>query len=372
MKILFWVSCLTILYTYVGYPLLLKLWPKIKDMETEYAARHHIEPSISLIIPVYNEEKVVREKIENTLSLDYPKDKREILVISDASNDRTPEIAKEYKGDGIRYYELPSRQGKAGALNLGLKNARNEIVVFSDAAIILEKDALRKIVGKFEDTGIGCISGEDYISGGGAEGAYGKYELALRNLENRVGSIVGASGCFYAQRRSLCDPFKKGMAPDFFSVLATAEKGYRAVTEPEATGVMKSISDLQGEFPRKVRTFLRGMTTLLHFKHLLNPFRYGVFSLQLISHKLLRWSTGVFLILLFVSNLCLIGSKFYLTLFLLQIAFYALALIGWVGMARPFIFRVPLFFLMVNLSALVAWVKYFNGVRQEIWEPSKR
>ena len=162
------------------------------------------------------------------------------------------------------------------------------------------------------------------------------------------------------------------MAPDFYSVLETVEKGYRAVTEPEATGLMKSVGDPQSEFQRKVRTFLRGITTLLHFKHLLNPFKYGIFSLQLISHKLTRWSTGVFLILLFLSNLFLVGSKFYLTFLLLQVAFYALAFIGWLGMSRLFVFKVPFFFSMVNLSALVAWFKYLSGFRQEIWEPSKR
>lgn len=372
MKILFWVSGLAVLYTYAGYPMLLMLWPKAGKGRNEPDAYQGFEPAISIIIPVYNEEKVIREKIENTLSLDYPKERREIIVASDASNDRTPVIVKDYDKDGVKLFALSSRKGKAGALNLGLQKAKNEIVIFSDASIILERDALKKIVGKFIDPGVGCISGEDHISGGGEEGAYGKYELALRNLENRAGSIVGASGCFYAQRRALCEPFKEGMAPDFFSVLETVEKGYRAVTEPKATGVMRSVSVPQGEFKRKVRTFLRGMTTLLYFKRLLNPFRYGIFSLQLISHKLMRWSTGVFLILFFLSSLFLADSKYYLATLLLQVAFYALAFIGWLGMSRPLIFRLPFFFSMVNLSALVAWIKYLGGIRQEIWEPSKR
>jgi len=372
MKILFWVSGLAVLYTYAGYPLLLMLWPKAEEGRNAPDASQGFEPAISIIIPVYNEEKVIREKIENTLSLDYLKERREIIVVSDASNDRTPEIVKDYDKDGVNLFELSRRKGKAGALNLGLQKAKNEIVIFSDASIILEQDALKKIVGKFIDPGVGCISGEDHIPGGGEEGAYGTYELALRNLENRAGSIVGASGCFYAQRRSLCRPFLEGMAPDFFSVLETVEKGYGAVTEPAATGVMKSVGDSRGEFQRKVRTFLRGMTTLLHFKHLLNPFRYGVFSIQLISHKLLRWSTGLFMILLFLSNLFLLDSKMYLTFLFLQAAFYALAAIGWLGMSRPLIFRAPFFFSMVNVSALVAWAKYVMGIRQEIWEPSKR
>ena len=372
MRILFWLSFFVIVYTYFGYPLLLKLLAGKRKEQGEEAPGPLFEPNVSLIIPVHNEEKLIAEKILNALSLDYPKDKLEILVVSDASTDRTGEIVRKFEKEGVIFYEQSERKGKAGALNRGLQEAKNEIIVFSDASIFLEKEALRSVLRPFSDNWIGCVSGEDYIPEGGGEGAYGKYELFLRNLESRTGSIVGASGCFYAQRRSLCEPFREGMAPDFFSVLKTVEKGFRAVTEPEATGVMKSVSDPQGEFRRKERTFLRGMTTLVHFKHLLNPFRYGIFSLQLISHKLMRWSTGVFLILLFLSNLFLVGSKFYLTFLLLQVAFYALALIGWLGMSKPFIFRVPFFFSMVNLSALVAWFKYLSGHRQEIWEPSKR
>jgi len=372
MKFLFWLSFCLIAYAYFGYPLVLILLSKKKRKKDTDWSGSTFEPAVSLIIPVYNEERVIDEKIRNTMSLEYPKDKLEILIASDASTDRTKEIVEKYEKMGVRFLEQSERRGKAGALNLGLKEAKHEIVIFSDASILLDKEALRNILNQFADEEIGCVSGEDYIPGEGGEGFYGRYELLLRNLESRVGSIVGASGCFYAQKRSLCDPFPEGMAPDFYSVLETVEKGYRAVTEPEATGVMKSVGDLQSEFQRKVRTFLRGITTLLHFKHLLNPFKYGIFSLQLISHKLMRWSTGVFLIFLLLSNLFLVSSKFYFTFLLLQVAFYVLAFIGWLGMSRPFLFKVPFFFSMVNLSALVAWFKYLSGFRQEIWEPSKR
>lgn len=366
-------SGFAVLYTYAGYPLLLMLYSKGRHEENEDFQNHFFEPAISIIIPVYNEEKIIRNKIRNTLSLDYPKEKLEILIISDGSTDSTGEIIREYEDEGVKLFEQPVRKGKASALNRCLQESKNEIVIFSDASIILEHNALRRLVRRFTAPEIGSVSGEDYISGeSGGEGIYGKYELFLRNLESRVGSIVGASGCFYAQRRSLCELFPEGMAPDFFSVLKTIEKGYRAVTEPEAKGVMKSVGNPQSEFGRKVRTFLRGITTLLHFQHLLNPFKYGVFSLQLISHKLMRWSTGVFLILLFLSNLFIAGSTFYLTILLLQVAFYALAFIGYLGLSRPFLFKVPFFFSMVNLSALVAWFKYLSGHRQEIWEPSKR
>ncbi len=372
MEIVFWTTLILIIYAYFGYPLFLKFLLRKKRGGYYHNFNDQYEPSASLIIPVHNEEKIICNKIQNTLSLDYPKDKLEILIISDGSTDRTGEISREYENDGVKLFEQPARKGKASALNRGLHEAKNEIIVFSDASIFLEKEALRSILRPFSDNRIGCVSGEDYIPNGGGEGLYGKYEIFLRNLESRVSSLVGASGCFYAQRRSLCEAFPEGMAPDFFSVLKTVEKGFRAITEPTAKGVMKSVGNPQSEFGRKVRTFLRGITTLLHFKHLLNPFKYGVFSLQLISHKLMRWSTGLFLILLFLSNLFLLSSMIYASFFWMQIVFYALALVGWISFSKPVIFRIPFFFSLVNLSALIAWGKYLLGFRQEIWEPSKR
>jgi len=372
MKFIFWLSCGIILYTYLGYPLLLILLSQKKGgKDTDYSCAP-FEPNVSLIIPVHNEEEIIGDKIQNTLSLDYPKEKLEIIVVSDSSTDRTEEIVRRYEEEGVKFFKQPVRKGKASALNLGLQEAQQEILVFSDASIFLAGDALRNILNSFADGRIGCVSGEDYIPGGGGEGVYGKYELFLRNLESRTGSIVGASGCFYAQRRSLCEPFPEGMAPDFFSVLKTVEKGFRAVTEQKAKGFMRSVKSPQNEFERKVRTLLRGMTTIFCFRHLMNPFQYGIFSILLISHKLVRWWAGLFLILLFLSNLFLLSSIIYASFFWLQLAFYALAIVGWMGLSRPKIFRIPLFFSMVNLSALVAWIKYISGFRQEIWEPSKR
>lgn len=372
MKLLFWTSCFLVFYAYFGYPLLLLLLARRTGPAKSGGPAAPFEPSVSLIVPVHNEERVIGEKIRNTLDLDYPREKIEVLIVSDASTDRTGPIALSFEKEGVRFFHQPTRKGKAGALNRGLQEARHEIVVFSDASILLEPDALRRLAAGFADPAVGCISGEDLMPGGGEEGAYGRYELWLRNLESRVGSIVGASGCFYGQRRSLCKRFPEGMAPDFFSVLETVASGFRAVTEPEARGVMKRVAEPRGEFQRKVRTFLRGMTTLLHFTHLLNPFRYGVFSLELASHKLVRWSVGFFLVLLLLCNLFLLDSAFYLAVLVLQSAFYVLALVGWLGRAGSRLFRVPFFFVMVNLAAVVAWVKLAAGVRQEIWEPSRR
>ena len=186
---------------------------------------------------------------------------------------------------------------------------------------------------------------------------------------------MGASGCFYAVRRKLCEPFPEGMAPDFLSVLQTIENGYKAVTEPKAKGAMDSVRQSSQEFKRKVRTLLRGMTTLMSYRHLMNPFHYGIFAIELLSHKILRWSAGIFLILLFVSNFFLLNSKFFIVTFILQLIFYFFAFVGWTGikgLSEKLLVKIPLYFCLVNASALMAWFKYFKGYRQEIWEPSKR
>lgn len=365
-QIVFWGGLALVIYAYAGYPLTLYLLPKLHCREGSAA----YEPCVSIIIPVYNEARVIRQKIENTLALDYPESKREVIVVSDGSTDRTPVIARAYNGR-INFFDMLTRKGKAAALNVGLRMASHGIVVFSDASIMLAPDALRRIVRKFADPRVGCISGEDKIEGGGNEGLYGKYELFVRNLESRSGSIVGASGCFYAQRKKLCRPFPPGMAPDFFSVLVTVCSGYRAITEPRAVGFMKEVADQRGSFGRKVRTLLRGITTLMHFKCLANPRQYGMFSLRIISHKVLRWSAGVLIALVFAASLLLTDYPLYRAALALQAVFYGCAALGLLGISGA-AFRVPLFFMMVNISALIAWFKYFTGVRQELWEPSQR
>jgi cellulose synthase/poly-beta-1,6-N-acetylglucosamine synthase-like glycosyltransferase len=372
-QLMFWPSLALLLYVYFGYPLALALLRRLRRQPG--AVDEDSLPSVSLIIPVYNEARVIDDKIRNTLALSYPAEKMQIIVVSDASTDGTNDIVSSHAGRGVELQVMPERTGKGAALNRGLQSAVNDIIVFSDASIMLDPEALREIVRPFGDGGIGCVSGEDYIPGGGGEGFYGRYELMIRNLESAVGSIVGASGCFYAQRRGLCSPFKQGMAPDFLSVLETIEQGYRAVTAPRARGEMRSVAEQGGEYRRKVRTMLRGITTLMHYRRLLNPVLHGLFAFELISHKLLRWLAGRVIIAQRGPHLVLAGSPFFYWLLLLQIVFYGLAICGWLapgGLARITIFRIPCFFCMVNLAGLAAFARFFKGEKQEIWEPSKR
>ncbi len=378
MQTLFWIQFCGIVYAYLGYPLVLLLLASIsarREKSTETPSGAQYFPSVTMIVPVHNEDSVIGRKLENSLALDYPRERLEILFVSDGSTDGTAEIIRSRLVPGIRLLELPERGGKARALNHGLKHATGEVVCFSDASIVLNPDALATLVANFRDPAVGCASGEDFIPGGGGEGLYGRYELALRRLESKVHSIVGASGSFYAQRRSLCGEFPEGMAPDFLSVLNTVEQGYRAISDSGARGSMTSLSSSQAEFQRKVRTILRGISTLFLKWKLLNPLRFGVFALELISHKLMRWCVPFFLIVLFVSNLFLLDQAAYVVFLVGQIVFYALAMLSWLGVPlveKSLAGRVAAYFTIVNVATLVAWWKYASGVRQEIWNPTRR
>lgn len=375
MEYIFWVSLLAVAYSYFGYPLLLVVVGMLGPCPLRRNASHYT-PSVTIIVPAYNEAAVIGRKIENLLALDYPLDLLQIIVVSDGSTDGTDTLAEEAASDGcLTLIRITERRGKANALNTGLGEATGEIVVFSDSSIMLDPGALRAIVASFGDLSVGCVSGEDHIPDGGGEGLYGRYELFLRNRESSIGSIVGASGSFYAQRRDLCKPFVDGLAPDFLSVLNTVEAGYRAVTEPAAFGVMSAVANPDEEFRRKVRTLLRGMTTLWDKRALLNPFRYGRFAWILLSHKVMRWLVPFFLVLLLFSNIALASHPFYLVMLVLQGLFYSIAVLAWrrvLGLQNRVLGKVPLYFSAANLAVAFAWVKFLLGTRQELWEPTRR
>lgn len=374
-EILFWLALFLTFYAYLGYPLLLALLGKIVRRPVAMTAAAY-QPGVTVIIPVHNEERVIDAKLSNLDALDYPRDRLTILIVSDGSTDQTQQRVQGYRGDlQIRFLELPQRQGKAAALNLGLQNTSSEIVIFSDASIMLAPDALKRIVQPFEDATIGCVSGEDHIPGGGGEGLYGQYELTLRNLESRVSSIAGASGSFYAMRTRLCKPFLPGLAPDFLSVLITVEQGYRAITEPRASGTMSSTKSTRGEFQRKVRTLIRGMTALWYSRGLLNPFRFGMFALVLWSHKLMRWLVPFFLLTLLLTNIWLLKRPFYMGIGIAQAVFYLLAVLALLDIRLirdNLLGKLCMYFTIVNCSIFVAWIQFLTGTRLEIWEPTKR
>ena len=374
LELVFWLSVCGVLYPYIGYPLALWILGRVGRSRIDCPATVE-PPTVSLIIPVHNEVSRIARKVANTAALDYPAGHLQVLFVSDGSTDRTVETIRACATSAMTVIELPVRGGKAAGLNAGLARATSEILVFSDASIELEPDAITRIVRSFADDEIGCVSGEDRIPESGGEAWYGRYELALRRLESSVHSIVGASGSFYAQRRALCQPFTEGMAPDFLSVLRTVEQGYRAISNQSAVGVMTSVKDPAHEFERKVRTLLRGMTTLFANWKLLNPLRVGVFAFALFSHKVMRWLAPLFLVLALLTPLGLLHSRWYFAAFVAQAVFYLgalAALAKWGGFHRSFAGKIALYFSMVNVAVLAAWYQYGRGERQELWTPSPR
>jgi glycosyltransferase involved in cell wall biosynthesis len=370
----FWICCGLIAYPYAIYPLLLALFNRRGGARVPAADRSYL-PTLTILMPVHNEAVRVVVKMRNLLALDYPAEKIQILVIGDGCTDDTLERARDESQGRATILPLATRGGKAAALNAGLAQASGEIVVFTDAGIVLEPQSVRRLVAHFSDPRVGCVSGEDYIEGAETEGLYGRLELLLRREEARLHSIAGASGCFYAQRRTLCLPFVSGMAPDFLSVLNTVRLGSRALAEPAARGSMTATSSQRAEYTRKVRTFLRGITALFGNAALLNPLRYPAYSFILWSHKMARWLAPLPMIGCLVTAWLLRADSFYLFAFIAQCALYLLALAGlaWPKVAAASgVIRLSAFFLLVNVAALHALAMWVGGKRVEVWEPTRR
>ena len=291
MKALFWVSVLLVGYTYVGYPLVLWIVTRLRPRPVR---RAEIYPPISIVIAARNEADKIRTKIEHTLALAYPEDRLEILVASDASDDATDAIVREYAARGVILVRARQRNGKEHAQGLALAAARGEIVVFTDAATILEPDALLGLIQNFSDPTVGAVSTEDaLVDAAGnrtAEGLYVKYEMWVRRLEGSFHSLVGLSGSCFAIRKDLCAPWSSVLASDFMGALRTARGGYRAIADPSVRGRFLAVKSSHAELQRKIRTFLRGITVLMANLDLMNPLRHGRFAFQLASHKLLRFS----------------------------------------------------------------------------------
>ncbi len=374
MRALFWVTVFLVFYTYVGYPLTLLALVRRRARDV---ARSDITPTVSIIIAARNEADKIRQKIEHTLALAYPRGRLEVLVASDDSDDATDGIVQEYAERGVRLVRAPERRGKEYVQSLAIQVAMGEVLVFTDAATVLEPDALRRLVRNFADPSIGAVSTEDTVLDASgqptAEGLYVRYEMWVRRLEGRFHSIVGLSGSCFAIRRELCSRWPSTLASDFMGALHAARAGYRAVADPSVRGRFVTVSSPQAEMRRKIRTFLRGITVLVANLDLLNPFRHGRFAFQLASHKLLRF-LAPFLLLGALAASLLSGDALLRTLFWLQAGFYLLGCAS--GLVRPLqrhqLARVAHYFTMAQIAMLTAWIKYAMGQQQVIWEPSKR
>ena len=369
-------------YAYIGYPLLLRLVAAFRPAQCQFGDPPEWH-SVSILLPAYNEAASIRATLEALLALDYPADRRQIVVVSDASTDGTDDIVRGYADRGVELLRLPARGGKTAAENAALAHLRGEIIVNTDATIRIPPASLKPLIRVFQDPTIGAASGRDLSVGdvraevSQGESGYVGYEMWVRSLETRVGSIVGASGCFYAIRRSLVNPaFPEALSRDFASPLQARLLGYRTVSVEEALCLVPRTTSLRTEYRRKIRTMARGLDTLWYKRALLNPFRYGSFALMLWSHKLCRWLVHLTLPGLLVGLALLSATSLAAALTVLAIAF-AMAL-GVVGMKWPEGRKAPLpiavcgFALAVNAAALRAWGKALRGERNPVWEPTRR
>ena len=376
MVILFWLCVGLILWVYAGYPLL--LWVMHLLRPARHAHGNGLEPEVTLVISAYNEAGVIRQKIENSLALDYARHKLDIVVISDCSDDGTDAIVRTYEAQGVRLLRMHERGGKTAGLNAAVPRARGEIVIFSDANAMYDRQVVRHLVRNFADPQTGCVTGESRYNLEGAtdstqsENLYWRYELALKKMETHIGSLVGGDGAIYAIRKSLYRPMQTSDLSDFVNPMQITLQGYRNVYEPEAICYENGADTFSQEFRRKVRIVSRAWRGFWRVSGVLNPLRFGFFTLQVLSHKLLRWLVPVFMIGACLANLLLWHEAlFYRAAAVAQILFYVLALAGWAQAQRaavPKIFYVPYYFCLINYASLLGILSYYRGRTFTTWQ----
>jgi cellulose synthase/poly-beta-1,6-N-acetylglucosamine synthase-like glycosyltransferase len=369
-------------YAYVGYPALLRALGALRRRVVS-AQDPDDWPFISITVPAFNEERAIGPTLDALLAADYPADRRQILVVSDASTDRTDEIVRSYAARGVELLRVPARGGKTAAENAARSHLRGAIVVNTDASVRIRPDGLKPLVRALLDPGVGVASGRD-VSVGRLDGdlnlgesGYVGYEMRIRALETAVDSIVGASGCFYAIRRDLhMTSVPDALSRDFAAALIAREHGLRAVSVNEAVCHVPRIASIRREYRRKVRTMTRGLETLWFKRHLMNPFRHGRFAWMLASHKLARWLVPwALLAAVFALAALAPAHPWAAWLLALGAAVLALTAAAWwwpEGGAVPRLIAMPSYLVVGNVAALVAWMNALSGKLNPIWEPTRR
>jgi cellulose synthase/poly-beta-1,6-N-acetylglucosamine synthase-like glycosyltransferase len=365
------VSVFVLAYVVAGYPLLLRLLVALRGPRQVRQA--DIEPTVSFVISAYNEADVIRAKLENALALDYPADRREIVVISDCSDDGTDEIVREFASHGVRLMRQNERRGKTAGLNHTLPLLTGDIVVFSDANAMYSADALRKLVRNFADDKVGYVTGEArYLLTGEAaadagERVYWGYEMELKRLETQIGSMVGGDGAIYAIRRILWRTLPDDAINDFLNPLQIVEAGWRGVYEPEAVCYEETSGRFKSEYKRRVRIVSRSWRAVFQAPGVLNPFKVGLFSWCLISHKVLRWNTGLFVTIAAVAAVALlieVVTRWPLPS--LAAAATAAAAVGLTRAGRRIV-SMGAYFCVINAASTVGVVKGTFGRVSGVW-----
>ena len=369
------VAAALLFYVYIGYPLLLAIlgiFFRRPRMKTGYT------PSITVLIAAYNEETAIGRKIGETLALEYPGDKLEILVVSDGSTDRTDEIVESVADPRVRLLRMRARGGKTNGQNEGVKHCRGEIVVFSDATAIYHTKALLYLASHYADPNVGAVSGRykyfdpaDSSPTGLGSVAFWNYENMIKLLQSRIGTLTGCSGCIYSVRRSNYVPLWSDACSDLVEPLCIVRNGYRVAFEDRALAYEETTKNAGQEFRMRVRVATRGMRGVLSVPQLLQPWRNGWTSFQLLSHKLLRWLVPLFLLLLLAGSAANLNIAAFRLLFASQVLFYGVCLFNLLFPVheRWKILGIPLFFCTLNAAALVSMLQVLRGNKFTTWEP---
>jgi cellulose synthase/poly-beta-1,6-N-acetylglucosamine synthase-like glycosyltransferase len=375
-----WGGLLIIGYVYAGYPILLWI---ITRWRRRGVIQQDITPPVTLVISAFNEEQIIAKKLLNALKLDYPSDQLEILVVSDASSDATESIVRSFAEEGVKLIRMPERRGKTAGLNVAVRKARGEIIVFSDANIIYKRDVIRKLVRNFADPGVGCVTGnscylEDFLSPAHVqENTYWQYEQTIRTLESQLGSTVGGDGAIFAIREHLYAPLAPDAINDLVVPLQIVARGYRAVFEPEAVGFEPSAGYFAAEFRRKRRIVNRSWRGLRSVPEVLDPSVVGIFAWQVFSHKVLRWL--ILPIVFTVAAGCFAAFPVGLAYQVGAMGFVAslgIAVIG--GLTGNHVGQLTrlthglFYFYMVNLAAFLGIVMAVFGRVEVVWLPERR
>lgn len=379
MLIIFIFSLSILIYIFVGYPLFLLL---LSALLYKRVSKQDILPTVSLIISAYNEEKIIREKIDNSLNIDYPEEKLEIIVASE-STDETNKIVRTYENKGVVLYAFKNREGKRATLYRTVPMANGEIIVFSDANTMYKKDAIKKIVRNFADTKIGCVSGRlEYVNYGNSqigkgEATYWEFDLKLKLLCSKMLSMGGGvNGAIFAVRKELYDPINKFRGDDFEISCRIEINGYGVVLEPDAIAFEEPSGTSKQEFNRKVRLATWNLkSTLMLLREALQKKRL-LTALILFSHRFLRYTTPLWLISIFISNVFLIKSNpIFLYAFVLQLILYTMAFLGFIqektSAKSHLAFIAPFYFCMVNCAAFRALINNLFGKEENYWEKAR-
>jgi biofilm PGA synthesis N-glycosyltransferase PgaC len=387
-KFIFYFSLLVIVYSYVGYGMLLYACVTIKKLFGKKAAPGgdaSFQPPVTLIVAAYNEADFIEEKIHNSLSLNYPADKFSVIFITDGSTDNTPQIVEKYPA--IQLLHQPGRSGKIAAMHRAMSFVKTPIVVYSDANTLLNTDSIKNIVRHYADETTGGVAGEKKIMQmqdaevtGAGEGLYWKYESFLKQLDSDLYTVVGAAGELFSVRTHLYEyPGDNVLLDDFLISLRICAKGYRVAYESQAYAVETASANLKEEKKRKVRISAGAFQSMLMLIDLLNVFKHPLLTFQYVSHRVLRWTLCPLLLpVLFISNALLLNeypAVLYRLIFVLQVLFYGAAATGWLLSLKNIKVKIlyfPYYFFFINLSLYLGFIRFLKGNQSVLWEKAVR